>query len=51
MTVEDEIRARLFGKKNNPEIEELNECNGCHNLFKRFIGEACTMTCFYRNVL
>ena len=48
---EEEIRAKLFGKKNNSEIENLNECQGCNNLFRRFIGKACTMACFYRNVL
>ena len=51
MTKEDEVRIKLFGKKNNSEIEELNTCPGCGNQFRRYVGDACTMACYYRNIL
>lgn len=50
MPTEEDIRAKLFGKKHNEQLEELNKCPGCGSLFKRYVGAACTMTCFYRNV-
>jgi len=46
---EEQLRNKLFGQQK--EDKELNECPGCGNKFRRFLGEACTLTCFYRNVL
>lgn len=48
---EEEIREKLFGKKNMKIEEDINICPGCGNQFKRYIGNACTMSCYYRNVL
>lgn len=48
---EEEIREKLFGKKSIDLEPQINICPGCGNQFKRYIGNACTLSCFYKNVL